>query len=229
MNATGNVIIIPAYNEEQSIPLVINDIPKNLVDEIIVVNNNSTDKTADVLQSLGITALFEPQRGYGKACLKGIDHLKNTNRKIENVIFMDADYSDHPEELPLLLEQLNNGYEMVIGSRIKSKREKGSLTLQQRFGNKLAVGLIRVFHKHRYYDLGPFRGIKYEALQKLNMQDQNYGWTVEMQIKAVKQKLKIADVPVSYRKRIGTSKISGTLKGTVLAGYKIIKTIFKYR
>lgn len=226
---TGTVIIIPAYNEENSIAHVLADIPKNLVDEIIVVNNSSNDDTANVAKQNGATVLNEPIRGYGNACLKGIQHLIKKEIKPSLVVFLDADYSDHPEETKILVDKINEGFDFVVGSRIRSKREKGSMTPQQIFGNWLAVKLIKLFHKHRYYDLGPFRAIKYDALIALNMQDKTYGWTVEMQIKALKNKLRIAEVPVTYRKRIGKSKISGTIKGSVSAGYKIIKTIFKYR
>ncbi len=226
---TGTVIIIPAYNEENSIAHVLADIPKNLVDELIVVNNSSNDDTANVAKQNGATVLNEPIRGYGNACLKGIQYLTEKEIKPTLVIFLDADYSDHPEETKILVDKINEGFDFVVGSRIKTKREKGSMTPQQIFGNWLAVKLIKLFHKHRYYDLGPFRAIRYDKLIGLNMQDKTYGWTVEMQIKALKNKLMIAEVPVTYRKRIGKSKISGTIKGSVSAGYKIIKTIFKYR
>jgi glycosyltransferase involved in cell wall biosynthesis len=226
---TGNVIIIPAYNEENSIAHVLADIPKNLVDEIIVVNNSSNDNTATVARENGATVLNEPIRGYGNACLRGINYLKEKETKPTLVIFLDADYSDYPQEAEILINKINEGFDFVVGSRIKTQREKGSMTPQQIFGNWLAVKLIKLFHKHRYYDLGPFRAIKYDKLTDLKMQDKTYGWTVEMQIKALKNKLKIAEVPVTYRKRIGKSKISGTIKGSISAGYKIIKTIFKYR
>lgn len=226
---SGTVIIIPAYNEENSIAHVLNAIPKNLIDEIIVINNCSSDKTATIAKENGATVIDENIRGYGNACLKGIEYLKLKEIKPSLVIFIDADYSDYPNEMTQLINKINEGFDFVIGTRIKAKREKGSMTPQQIFGNWLAVKLIKLFHKHRYYDLGPFRAIKYDKLIEINMQDKTYGWTVEMQIKALKNKLKIAEVPVTYRKRIGKSKISGTIKGSVSAGYKIIKTIFKYR
>lgn len=226
---SGNIIIIPAFNEQDSIAHVLNDIPKNMVDEIIVVNNNSNDNTAQVAAENGATVISEPVKGYGKACLSGMAYITAKEIKPKVIIFIDADYSDHPQELSLLLQKINDGNDFVIGSRIKSLREKGSMTPQQIFGNWLAVKLIKLFHKYKYVDLGPFRAIKYDKLIGLDMQDTTYGWTVEMQIKALKQNLKIAEVPVHYRKRIGKSKISGTIKGTILAGYKIIKTIFKYR
>ena len=226
---SGIVVIIPAFNEENSIANVLNDIPKNLIEEIIVVNNCSNDNTAKVALSNNATVLDEKIKGYGNACLKGISYLKEKTNPPKIVVFMDADYSDFPEEISILINKIHEGYDFVIGTRVKSKREKGSMAPQQIFGNWLAVKLIRLFHKHKYYDLGPFRAIRYESLLAIDMKDKTYGWTVEMQIKALKHKLKIAEVPVSYRQRIGKSKISGTIKGSVSAGYKIIKTIFKYR
>ncbi len=229
MNLAKNIkVIIPAYNEAQSIGLVLKDIPAGLVTEVIVVNNNSTDNTVAAAEKGGATVLTETQRGYGKACLTGLDYVRQQG-SCDIVVFIDGDYSDHPDEMYKVLEPiLSNNADMVIGCRIKSKRDAGSMTPQQVFGNWLAVFLIRMLFRHRFTDLGPFRAITWEALEKINMQDTNYGWTVEMQVKAVKLKLRCTDVPVSYRKRIGVSKISGTIKGAVLAGYKIIKTIFKY-
>jgi glycosyltransferase involved in cell wall biosynthesis len=229
MNPAKNIkVIIPAYNEEQSIGLVLKDIPAGLVQEVIVVNNNSTDNTVKAAEQAGATVLTETQRGYGKACLTGLDYVRQQGG-CDIVVFIDGDYSDHPDEMYKVLDPiLNNRTDMVIGCRTKDKRDAGSMTPQQVFGNWLAVFLIRLLFRHRFADLGPFRAITWEALEKINMQDTNYGWTVEMQVKAVKLKLRCADVPVSYRRRIGVSKISGTIKGTVLAGYKIIKTIFKY-
>jgi glycosyltransferase involved in cell wall biosynthesis len=229
MTLSKNIkVIIPAFNEEQSICLVLKDIPAGLVSEVVVVNNNSTDNTVNVAQDAGATVLTETQRGYGKACLTGLDYVRK-NGGCDIVVFIDGDYSDHPDEMQKILEPiLNNTADMVIGCRVKSKRDAGSMTPQQVFGNWLAVFLIRLLFRHRFTDLGPFRAITWQALEKINMQDTNYGWTVEMQVKAVKLKLRCTDVSVSYRRRIGVSKISGTIKGTVLAGYKIIKTIFKY-
>ncbi|MDQ6755442.1 MAG: glycosyltransferase family 2 protein [Bacteroidota bacterium] len=223
------VVIIPAYNEENSIAKVINDIPQGLVDEVIVVNNNSNDATDVNARNAGATVLHEHRPGYGFACLKGIEYIKQLQPLPDIVVFIDADYSDHPEEMPLLIEPIINGMDMVIGSRALGKKEKGSMTIPQIFGNWLATRLLKIIYHVRYTDLGPFRAVKYEKLLEINMQDTTYGWTVEMQLKAAKLKMKIMEVPVSYRKRIGFSKISGTLKGTVLAGYKIIATIFKYR
>ena len=224
------VVIIPAYNEENSIAKVINDIPQGLVNEVIVVNNNSNDATDLNARNAGATVLHEERPGYGFACLKGIEYIKQLQPIPDIVVFIDADYSDHPEEIPLLVQPIiNNGIDMVIGSRALGKKEKGSMTLQQIFGNWLATLLLKIIYGVQYTDLGPFRAIRYDKLLEIDMQDTTYGWTVEMQLKAAKLKMKIMEVPVSYRKRIGISKISGTVKGTVMAGYKIITTIFKYR
>ena len=223
------VVIIPAYNEENSIAKVVNDIPKGLVDEVIVVNNNSNDATDVNAQNAGATVLHEERPGYGFACLKGIEYIKQLQPLPDIVVFIDADYSDHPEEMPLLILPIINGMDMVIGSRALGKRENGSMTFPQIFGNWLATGLLKIIYKVSYTDLGPFRAIRYQKLLEINMQDTTYGWTVEMQLKAAKLKMKITEVPVSYRKRIGFSKISGTIKGSMLAGYKILATIFKYR
>ncbi len=230
MQKTKIVIIIPAYNEENSIAKVIGDIPAGLVDEVIVVNNNSDDATDINARNAGATVLHEDRPGYGYACLKGLEYAKQLQPLPDIVIFIDADYSDHPEEMPLLLHPIiNDGMDMVIGSRALGKKEKGSMTVQQIFGNWLATRLLKIFYHVQYTDLGPFRAIRFDRLMEINMQDTTYGWTVEMQLKAAKLKMNIIEVPVNYRKRIGFSKISGTLKGTLLAGYKIITTIFKYR
>ncbi len=217
-------VIIPAINEEHSLPKVINDIP-TFVDEIIVVDNGSTDKTFEVASENNATVLTENERGYGAACLKGIDYIKNKSYDI--VVFLDGDYSDHPEEMNLIVEPIiKDNYDMVIGSRMIGKREKGAMLPQALFGNWLSTFLIKLFWKYKFTDLGPFRAIKYDSLLKLNMVDRNFGWTVEMQIKAAKHKLKCTEVPVRYRKRIGTSKVTGTLSGTVKASYKILYLIF---
>lgn len=224
------VVIIPAYNEENSIAKVVHDIPAGLVHEVIVVNNNSNDATDVNARNAGATILHEERPGYGYACLKGIEYAKQLQPLPDIVVFIDADYSDHPEEMHLLVQPiLNEGMDMVIGSRALGKKETGSMTIPQVFGNWLATRLLKTFYKVSYTDLGPFRAIRYDKLLAINMQDTTYGWTVEMQVKAAKLKMKTVEVPVSYRKRIGISKISGTVKGTVLAGYKIITTIFKYR
>lgn len=223
-------VIIPAFNEQNSVGRVIKDIPKDLASEIIVINNASTDDTEIVAREAGATVLVEKIPGYGRACLKGLDYLANLKEeKVDIVVFIDADYSDYPDEMPLLINPIiENGKELVIGSRALGNREKGAMTIPQIFGNWLATSLLKLFYKVNFTDLGPFRAVKYESLLKLNMEDKTYGWTVEMQLKAAKYKLKYAEVPVTYRRRIGTSKISGTIKGTIMAGYKIIWTIFKY-
>lgn len=221
-------VIIPAYNEQRSVGKVLEGIPAGLISEAIVVNNASTDRTREAAELAGATVLEESRMGYGNACLKGLDYL--TGKDPDVVVFMDADYSDHPEEMPLLTEPiLNDRADLVIGSRVRGNRESGSLTLPQRFGNWLATMLLRWFYGVSYTDLGPFRAIRYSSLKKMKMEDRTYGWTVEMQLKAAKHGLRCLEVPVSYRKRIGKSKISGTIKGTVLAGHKIIWTLIKYR
>lgn len=227
-NFSSVIVIIPAYNEEDAIPLVIGEIP-SFVNKIIVVNNNSTDDTAGAALRAGATVMAEKRPGYGFACLKGIEYVKKLNTQPGIIVFIDGDHSDFPEEMQLLIDKIvNDDCDLVIGSRALGKIEKGSMTFPQLFGNWLAARLLQLFYNVKYTDLGPFRAVKFSSLLRMNMQDTTYGWTVEMQLKAVKLKMKIAEVPVRYRKRIGFSKISGTVKGTVLAGYKIITTIFKY-
>lgn len=222
------MVVIPAFNEEQSISKVINDIPKNWVNEVVVVSNNSTDQTIDVARKAGATVLEENRKGYGWACLKGIDYVKSKNAEI--IVFLDGDYSDYPEQLPEIVKPiLEQDIDMVIGSRALGNKEKGSMTFPQRFGNWLATRLMRIFYRVRFTDLGPFRAIKTSALEKLEMADKTYGWTIEMQIKAAKYNLSFTEVPVDYKNRIGTSKVSGTVKGAVSAGIKIIFAIFKYK
>ncbi|WKN32778.1 glycosyltransferase family 2 protein [Porifericola rhodea] len=224
-------VIIPAFNEQNSIVKVIQDIPKEWVSEIVVVNNNSKDDTEKAAAEAGAKVLSEKRQGYGYACLKGIDYVSQQKPQPDIVIFMDADYSDYPEELPKLVQPiLEDSMELVIGSRAIGERERGAMTPQQLFGNWLATRLLKLFYGANFTDLGPFRAVSWEALQKINMQDKTYGWTVEMQLKAAKLGLRSTEVAVNYRKRReGVSKVSGTLKGTILAGYKIIWTIFKYR
>ncbi len=222
-------VIIPVYNEEGSIGLVIGDIPKEIVNEVVVVNNLSTDNSVEVAKRAGATVVDQDKRGYGNACLKGIEYVDAKAVKPYILVFLDGDYSDHPEELPALLKPIiEDDYDLVIGSRTTGNQEKGAMLPQAVFGNFLATSLIRLFYGFTFTDLGPFRVIKYESLKSLEMQDTTFGWTVEMQVKALKKGLKCTEVPVSYRKRIGVSKITGTLTGTVKAGYKIIWTIFKY-
>ena len=221
-------VIIPAFNEEGSIGLVIRDIP-NLVDEIIVVSNRSTDNTVENATQAGATVLKEDRMGYGYACMKGVEYIAKQSETPDIVVFMDGDYSDHPEELPKVIAPIvENDMDLVIGARVKALREPGSMTPQQRFGNWLATSLMRLFFGAQYTDLGPFRAIRYQKLMALEMEDRTYGWTVEMQLKALKKKLSYCQVPVRYRKRIGTSKVSGTVKGTIFAGIKILGWIFKY-
>ena len=223
-------VIIPAYNEEKSITKVINDIP-TIVDEIIVISNNSTDKTEENAKKSGATVLKEPKKGYGYACLKGMDYIANLEAsQLPNIIvFLDGDYSDYPEQLTQLVAPIiNDKIDFVIGSRVKKYRELGSMTPQQVFGNWLATFLMRVFFNAKYTDLGPFRAIKYKKLVQLKMEDKTYGWTVEMQLKAIKKGYSYTEIPMKYRNSIGVSKVSGTLKGTIFAGMKILGWIFKY-
>ncbi len=220
-------VIIPAFNEEVSLPKVINDIPKNIVKDIIVVNNASTDNTPEVARNMGCIVVEELKKGYGQACLAGIAAL---NPKTDIVVFLDGDHSDHPEQMQKLIDPMGrDGIDFVIGSRALGERERGAMAPQAFYGNKLACFLMKLFWGYTYTDLGPFRAINYQALKRLNMIDQDFGWTIEMQIKAIECGLKIKEVPVDYRRRIGKSKISGTFKGTLLAGEKILRTIFKYK
>ena len=221
-------VIIPAFNEADSIAKVIKEIPK-CVDEIIVVNNNSSDATVKNAENAGAIVLNENQKGYGYACLKGLTHISEQSVKPDIIVFLDGDYSDYPEELNKIVAPiLNEDIDFVIGSRVKRLREQGSMTPQQVFGNRLATLLMTLFFGAPFTDLGPFRAIKYDKLLLLNMEDKTYGWTVEMQLKALKQKLSYTEVPVRYKKRVGVSKVSGTVKGTLLAGVKILGWIFKY-
>lgn len=222
-------VIIPAYNEAHSIAQVVEAIP-HLVREIIVVNNNSTDATQQNAQKAGATVLFEANKGYGYACLKGIDYLKAKSIPPDIVVFLDGDFSDYPEELPHLIHPITHEEkDIVIGARTKHLREAGSMTFPQIFGNWLATFLMRILYGANFTDLGPFRAIKYNKLLQLNMEDKTYGWTIEMQLKAISHQLQYTEVPVKYRNRIGVSKVSGTLKGAVMAGIKILGWIFKYR
>ncbi len=228
MNQPSIKVIIPANNEAGSIAQVIREIPK-IVDEIIVVNNRSTDDTFEVAKKAGATVLNEEKMGYGYACLKGMEYIAQLTNKPEIVVFLDGDYSDYPEELSMLVAPiLNREVDFVVGARTKVLQEPGSMTFQQRFGNKLATILMKYIFGSIFTDLGPFRAIRYSTLVSLNMQDKTYGWTVEMQLKVLKKNLPYAEIPVRYKKRIGVSKVSGTLKGTIFAGYKILSWIFKY-
>lgn len=221
-------VIIPAYNEEKSIPKVIAEIP-DFVRHIVVANNNSTDQTQQVAEAAGAKVVFEPQKGYGKACLTAMDWIKKQEIQPDIVVFLDGDYSDYPEEMSDLVQPILEGKaELVIGSRALGMREKGSMTLPQVFGNWLATTMMKYMQGAKFSDLGPFRAIVWKKLLDLKMVDQNFGWTIEMQIKAHKAGLRYTEVPVNYRKRIGVSKVSGTVKGVIGAGYKIIFTIFRY-
>ena len=221
-------VIIPAYNEADSIAHVIKDIP-NTVNEVIVVSNTSTDDTEANAKKAGATVLKETNKGYGYACLKGMKHIANQNEKPDIIVFLDGDYSDYPEELTKIVAPIiNDNIDFVIGARVKQLREKGSMTVPQIFGNWLATTLMTLLFRANFTDLGPFRAIKYEKLLALKMEDKTYGWTVEMQLKALKQKLTYTEVPVNYRNRIGVSKVSGTVKGAIFAGIKILGWIFKY-
>ena len=225
---TKIVVIIPAFNEEDSISKVIKDIPK-IVEEIIVVSNNSTDNTELNAKAAGATVLKESRKGYGYACLKGMDYIAQQNNEPDIVVFLDGDYSDYPEELTKLVQPIiKEDIDFVVGTRVKELRETGSMTFPQIFGNWLATRLMKLFFNSKFTDLGPFRAIKYSKLLALQMEDKTYGWTVEMQLKALRQKLSYKEVPVHYRNRIGVSKVSGTVKGAIFAGVKILMWIFKY-
>jgi len=221
-------VIIPALNEERSLPLVIADLPRPPVRRIVVADNGSTDGTARAAREGGAEVVTAPRRGYGSACLAGLEHLRRTGTP-EVVVFVDADYSDHPEELPELVAPILAGdADLVIGSRILGRRERGALLPQARAGNLVACLLIRFFYGQRFTDLGPFRAIRWEALERLRMSDPDFGWTAEMQVKAVRRGLRCAEVPVSYRHRVGVSKITGTVAGTFRAGYKILWTVARH-
>lgn len=221
-------VIIPAFNEAKSIALVLRDLP-DLVDEVVVVDNRSTDGTADEAEKAGATVLFEAQKGYGYACLKGIAYLAQKAKPKDIVVFLDGDYSDYPEELEQLIDPiLKNEALFSLGTRVTPQLEKKALTPQQRFGNALATQLMKLFFGSRFTDLGPFRAIEWETLEGLKMSDKTYGWTVEMQLKVLKKNIPYAEIPVRYRPRIGVSKVSGTLRGTLMAGYKILLWIFTY-
>lgn len=218
-------VVIPAFNEETSVGLVLADLPWPRLHEVIVVDNASNDGTAQAAAAGGARVIRESRRGYGQACLAGISAADRP----DVFVFLDADYSDHPEELEAVIEPILAGRaDLVIGARVASGREPGAMLPQARFGNWLATTLIRGIWGFRYTDLGPFRAITAEGLGRLGMRDTNYGWTVEMQIKALREGLRVAEVPVSYRRRVGVSKITGTIRGTLSAGYKILWTIARY-
>ncbi|MDA9025785.1 glycosyltransferase family 2 protein [Flavobacteriaceae bacterium] len=221
-------VIIPAYNEEKSIIKVIQDIP-SIVNEIIIVDNNSSDQTAKNAQEAGAKVLTEIKKGYGNACLKGISYVKSQTHKTDIIVFLDGDFSDYPEELTKLIAPIiNDNIDFVIGARVSKFREKGSMTRPQIFGNWLATTLMSILFNSKFTDLGPFRAIKYHKLLALKMEDKTYGWTVEMQLKAIKNNYSYQEIPVKYRNRIGVSKVSGTIKGAIFAGVNILYWIFKY-
>jgi glycosyltransferase involved in cell wall biosynthesis len=230
MSAPAISVLIPALNEEKSLPLVLGDIPRDVVTDILVVDNGSGDRTAEVARAGGARVVAEPERGYGSACLRGLAELaRRPEGPPDIVVFLDADYSDHPDELPALVAPILDGTaDMVLGSRLAGNRERGAMPPQSVWGNRLACFLMRVLFRAPYTDLGPFRAIRWPALESLGMCDRNFGWTVEMQIKAARRGLRTCEVPVSYRRRIGVSKISGTISGTIRAGSKILYLIAKY-
>jgi glycosyltransferase involved in cell wall biosynthesis len=223
-------VIIPACNEAASIAKVLSDIPKGLAAEIVVVNNNSIDDTARIAREKGALVVDEPDQGYGSACMKGVEYLKSRPHKPDIVVFLDADYSDYPEEMIALIEPVfEQNFDLVLGSRSRGKMQKGAMPAQQIVGNRLATFLIKTLYGVQFTDLGPFRAVKFDKLLSLDLCDRTYGWPIEMQLKAVRQHWRICEVPVSYRPRIGKSKISGTIKGTIMAGYKILSAILRYR
>lgn len=221
-------VIIPAINEADSIGKVVSELQSH-VSEVIVVDNGSEDETAANAKNAGATVLTENRKGYGYACLKGLEYVAKQSKQPDIIVFIDGDYSDYPEELDKVVAPiLENDVDFVVGARKKALREPGSMTPQQVFGNQLATFLMRLLFRSKFTDLGPFRAIKYENLKELQMQDTTYGWTVEMQLKILRKKMSYTEVPVRYKRRIGVSKVSGTVKGTIFAGIKILGWIFKY-
>ena len=218
-------VIIPVLNEEKTLPLVFKDMPADLVDEVVIIDNGSSDRTPEIAKEHGATLLLESKKGYGYPCLKGIEYLRSKEPDI--VVFVDGNYSDHPEEIISLVKPLvEENYDLVIGSRTTGSVEEGALRTPVRFGNFLATMLIRVLYGFKYTDVGPFRAIKFDKLLKMDMND-NLGWTVEMQVKAARMKYRIMEVPVSYRMGTGKSKITGNLKGIFIVGYRILRAVFK--
>ena len=222
-------VVIPALDEEASLPRVLADLPAGVVRRVVVADNGSADATAEVARNAGATVVHEPRRGYGSACLAALRHIRETPPHPDVVVFIDADYSDRPQELTALLAPIAGGSaDLVIGSRTLGNREPGALLPQARIGNAIATTLIRWLHGARFTDLGPFRAIRWESLERMRMVDRDFGWTVEMQVKAARIGLRTTEVPVSYRRRIGRSKITGTFLGSVRAGWKILVTIARW-
>lgn len=225
MSAPRIAVVIPALDEEASIDAVVRSIDRALVAQIVVGDNGSRDRTAELARAAGAEVVVEPDRGYGAACAAALGRLDPAT---EIVVFMDADASDDPSEMPLLVSPIASGTaDLVIGSRVLGRVERGAMTLPQRFGNWLATGLILVFHRHRYTDLGPYRAIRKSLLDEIAMRDRRFGWTVEMQVRALQLGARVVEVPATYRKRAGRSKISGTLGGVAKAGFWILFTIFR--
>ncbi len=229
MNPSAAIdVVIPALNEESSLPQVLAALPHPPVRRVVVADNGSTDATARVARAGGALVVEASRRGYGSACLVGLSYLR-AHDPPDLVVFIDADFSDHPEELPDVVAPILAGAaDVVIGSRVLGRRERGALLPQARAGNLVACLLIRLLYRHRYTDLGPFRAIRWDALERLGMSDPNFGWTAELQVKALRAGLRVVEVPVSYRKRVGVSKITGTIRGTFAAGYKILWTVLRY-
>jgi glycosyltransferase involved in cell wall biosynthesis len=220
-------VVIPALDEERALPHVLRAIPRPLVRRVVVADNGSRDATSRVARAHGAEVVHEPERGYGAACLRALAHLRGDPPDI--VVFLDGDNSDHPEELPLLVAPILRGdVDFVVGSRATGARERGALTPQQIVGNAIACRALRALYGARYTDLGPFRAIRFDTLEQLDMRDRNYGWTVEMQIKAAARRVRHTEVPVRYRRRIGASKVSGTVRGTILASGKILWTLTRH-
>jgi len=221
-------VLIPARDEELALPQLLAEIDRTNLRHILVVDNGSSDRTARLAREQGAIVIFCKQAGYGRACLAGMEHMSRNPPDI--LVFLDGDRSDHPRYIQSLCTPIIEGsHDMVLTSRTLGQAEAGSLTMTQVFGNRLATSLMRFFWNTDYTDLGPFRAIRWDALKALEMNDTNYGWTIEMQIKAACAALRVLEIPVDYRNRIGVSKISGTLSGVIKAGTKIIYTIFKYR